>query len=240
MKYRYCERTNFEDFSSGRVFYHGAGITNFPVRLVQEIFSRCLSYIENKGDVCIYDPCCGGGYLLTVLGFLNPELISVIIGSDINKSVIEIAAKNLGLLFKEGIDARIGELRELHNKYNKSSHLEALESAGRFASIIQKRSLKMKVRTFQADILADCALMDQEFKADIVITDVPYGNLVSWEGQDNMIGVLLKNIRPILKRDSVVAVCSTKRQKINVASYLRLEKQDVGKRKFEILRMAEN
>ena len=55
-----------------------------------------------------------------------------------------------------------------------------------------------------------------------------------------MIGVLLKNIRPILKRDSVVAVCSTKRQKINVASYLRLEKQDVGKRKFEILRMAEN
>ena len=74
MEYKYCEKQNFEDYSSGRVLYHKANMTNFPVRLAQEIFLRCKSYISDKPQVNFYDPLCGGGYMATVLGLLNLEI----------------------------------------------------------------------------------------------------------------------------------------------------------------------
>ena len=40
MEYKYAENGNYEDFSSGRVLYGGKGIPNFPVRLINEIFSE--------------------------------------------------------------------------------------------------------------------------------------------------------------------------------------------------------
>ena len=70
MEYLYCKNDNFEDFASGRVIYGGKGIPNFPVRLLLEIYGRAKSYSEKKEELVIYDPCCGGGYALTVLGFL--------------------------------------------------------------------------------------------------------------------------------------------------------------------------
>ena len=44
MEYRYSNDKNYEDFVSGRVLYNYKGITNFPARLAQEIFGRCLKY----------------------------------------------------------------------------------------------------------------------------------------------------------------------------------------------------
>jgi hypothetical protein len=48
-------------------------------------------------------------------------------------------------------------------------------------------------------------------------------------------GMLLENLIPVLKPDSVVAICSDKKQKIKNDKYQRLEKHQIGKRKFEIL-----
>lgn len=48
MEYKYGKKDNYQNFSSGRVLYHEGGMTNFPVRLAQEIYGRCLQYSPKK------------------------------------------------------------------------------------------------------------------------------------------------------------------------------------------------
>lgn len=239
MEYRYCENKNFEDFACGRVIYYKSGMTNFPVRLAQEIYGRCLSYLQGQDNVCIYDPCCGGGYLLTVLGLLNMGSIKRIVGSDISDDAVDLAWHNLSLLTEEGLDRRIKQLEDYYNQFRKRSHEEAIDSAERIMDIIKEYDTKPITSVFKRDILSKEALVDQDFKADIIITDVPYGNLVAWEGiKQNPINILLDNLIPILKPNSVVAICSDKSQKIKVDKFRRLERQLIGKRKFEILTLS--
>lgn len=236
MEYKYCKNKNFEDFACGRVIYYKSGMTNFPVRLAQEIYGRCVSYLQKKDDICIYDPCCGGGYLLTVLGFLNMGSINMLIGSDISDEAVELAWHNLSLLTEEGLEKRIRQLDNYYSEFGKQSHKEAIDSAKRLMHIVKKYDKKPTISVFKGDILAKETLTAKDFKADIVITDVPYGNLVSWQGAgQDPINVLIENLMPILKPESVVAICSDKRQKMAVENFKRLERQRVGKRKFEIL-----
>ena len=239
MEYRYCKNRNFEDFACGRVIYHRVGMTNFPVRLAQEIYGRCLSYLQNKEDVCIYDPCCGGGYLLTVLGLLNMGSISKIIGSDIDNEAVDLARKNLSLLTEDGLGERIKQLERYYAEFGKMSHKEAIKSGKRILNGIKNYATKPTISVFQGDILSKDYLKIKELKADIIITDVPYGDLVSWQGtSQGPINILLDNLIPILKPNSVVAICSDKSQKIRVDEFRRLERQRVGKRKFEILTLS--
>lgn len=185
MEYKYGQNQNYEDFSSGRVLYHGEGMTNFPVRLAQEIYGRCLEYSPKKSHITLYDCCCGGGYLLTVLGFLNQDSIGKIIGSDINEEILHTARKNLSLLTLEGIDKRIKELEEMILNFS----------------------------------------------------DLPYGNMVNWEGEeDNYIDSLLDSLYEISTTDAIIGLCMDKKQKVKNEKFKRLEKQQVGKRRFEILR----
>jgi 16S rRNA C1402 N4-methylase RsmH len=51
--------------------------------------------------IVYYDCFCGGGYSLTVLDYLIQRSISKIIASDIDEKMLEIAKKNLSLLFKK-------------------------------------------------------------------------------------------------------------------------------------------
>ena len=235
MQYKYCGDENFEDLSSGRVLIHRSGATNFPVRLSQEIFCRCLSYIKSSENLTVYDPCCGGGYLLTVLGFLNPFIISALIGSDIEENAVQLAGDNLTVLSAEGIKKRKEHLLFLYEKHTKQIYAETLKSAERLSVLAEQ--LNIKTRVFTADALKyDYANAD--FKADIIITDVPYGNLTSWQGEGSEIHALLDNLIPCLKPESILAICSDKSQKINNTNYKRLEKQLIGKRKFEILKLA--
>ncbi|NLN41976.1 MAG: hypothetical protein GX160_08360 [Clostridiales bacterium] len=236
MEYKYCENKNFEDLACGKVIYYKSGMTNFPVRLAQEIYGRCVSYLQKKHNICIYDPCCGGGYLLTVVGFLNMGSINKIIGSDINEQAVDLAWQNLSLLSEEGLEKRIRQLNSYYAQFGKQSHKEAIDSAIRLMNRIKEYDRKPTISVFKGDILTKETLAAQDFKADIVISDVPYGNLVSWQGDEqDPINILLENLMPILKPGSVVAICSDKRQKIKVENYKRLERQRIGKRKFEIL-----
>ena len=248
MQYKYCQNENFEDYASGRVILHKHGFPNFPVRLAQEIYCRCLSYVKNKADICIYDPCGGSGYMLTVLGFLNFAAIKTIVCSDLNGEALEIADKNLNLLTVGGLEKRISRLQSLYTQFNRQSHLEAIESAKNLMDLIQEDH-RINTITFQADILSKNIKNikdipgDKNFQADIVFTDIPYGNLISWRGNpenedDNTeISNLLDNLIPVIHSESIVAVCSNKRQKIWSEKYIRLEKQQIGKRKFEIFNL---
>ena len=45
LEYKFAPNDNYEDLSCGRVIYHRAGFSNFPVRLASEIFMRCFELI---------------------------------------------------------------------------------------------------------------------------------------------------------------------------------------------------
>lgn len=234
MVYKYCENRNFEDFASGRVIVHRTGYPNFPVRLAQEIFCRCLRYLDAPGPICVYDPCCGGGYLLTVLGFLNHEKIRAVMASDINGEAVQLAHENLSLLQISGLERRIQQLNHLLLLHNKTSHVEALDSAANLLSILENATHEIEHNVFQADILSPDSLVGQDFKADIIFTDVPYGKLVDWQNSNESPVNFLDQLLPVVTEKSVVAVCSDKSQKFHSEHFQRVEKQVVGKRLFQI------
>jgi len=229
MIYKYAENKNYEDFASGRVLYGHKGVTNFPVRLSQEIFRRCLEYSYKKKDIVLYDCCCGTGYMLTVLGFLNQGIISSLIGSDINKEFLEIAGKNLSLLSYDGIENRIRELEDLVEHFNKQSHKDALASANKLKELIVR---EIHTEIFQADIYD---LKSLYFKPDIIMADVPYGDMVNWEGVDGSVDSLLDSLYSLCEEHTIIGLCMSKKQKVTNNPFKLLEKQNVGKRKFVIL-----
>ena len=231
MEYKYGKNENYEDFSSGRVLYHVSGMTNFPVRLAQEIFGRCLQYSPKKKNICLYDCCCGGGYLLTVLGFLNQDSIGKLMGSDVDVELLSIAKKNLSLLSEEGINRRITEIEEMIDNFHKQSHVEARESAIKLKGLIKTH---IEVEVFYADVLQGVNLKE---RPDIILTDIPYGNLVVWKSkEDNSMVKFLDTLYGISSSDTVIGLCMDKKTKVKDERFERLEWQQVGKRRFEILR----
>lgn len=236
MNYRYVNNDNFEDYSSGRVLYNKSGMPNFPVRLAGEVFYRCLEYMDKKKEITLYDPCCGSGYLVTILGLMNLKTIKAIHASDISEDALSLADKNLSLLSLEGLNNRKKQIEQMIARFGKPSHIESLKSINKFISLVREANSNIAVKTFKADILAPDALKNKDFIADIVITDVPYGNLVSWsESSTEAVNTLLDNLLPVLSDNSVVAVITDKRQKVNHEKYRRVEKFKVGKRLITII-----
>ncbi len=231
MEYKYSENSNFEDLASGRVLYGNYGIPNFPVRLLNEMFRRSVSYCNKNHDLAIYDPCCGGGYSLTVLGFCNNN-ISNILGSDIDEKMVDYARKNTSLLTEKGLQERVLELEELLELFNKTSHREAIDSAKRLGKTVNR---KIDINIFKADCTKELCIKSD---IDIIITDVPYGALVEWKGEnDHPIHTMLEQLYQIANSNTVLAVSMDKQQKINSPKWNRLEKHNIGKRKFEIYKL---
>ena len=229
MEYLYCKNDNFEDFASGRVIYGGKGIPNFPVRLLLEIYGRAKSYSEKKEELVIYDPCCGGGYALTVLGFFHNKDVCKLYGSDIDEDMVAHTRKKLKLLLEEGLSCRWEEIQSLLDEYGKASHKEALDSCANLSSMLEKQ---VETDVFQADCTGELP----NIQPDIIITDVPYGNLVEWNDGDQVsLNNMLESLWKISHEQSILAVCMDKKQKIRYDKWKRLEKQTIGKRKFEIL-----
>ncbi len=230
MEYLYCKNENFEDYSSGRVLYGGNGIPNFPVRLINEMFGRAVHHLDKKDNLIVYDPCCGGGYSLTVLGFFHSEDIAKIYGSDIDEDMLGHARKNLSLLDYDGLMGRKEELSSLYDTYHKTSHQEALESV----EVLRKQLSKtVPFEVFQAD----CTKPLRKIDADIIITDIPYGNLVEWnEVADNSLDLMLEQLYNISEKEMILAISMDKKQKFINKSWEVLEKHNIGKRKFLIMK----
>jgi len=235
LEYKYFNNDNFEDYSSGRVIYHRTGMTNFPVRLAGEVFCRCLEYTK-KNKVTLYDPCCGSGYMVTILGLMNIKTIKAIFASDISEDAINLTNKNLSLLSEDGLNNRKKQIEQMIIQFGKPSHIESLRSVNKFIDMIKEANSYIAVNAFTADILAPKALINKGFIADVVITDVPYGNLVSWsDNSTDAVSILLENLLPVLSDSSVVAVITDKSQKVNHERYKRMERFKVGKRQITIL-----
>lgn len=234
MEYKYSNNENYEDFASGRVLYHMGGEPTFPVRLTLEIFERCLHFSIKKTEITLYDCCCGGAYMLTILGLLKNNTISRLYGSDIDPKSIRLAEDNLGLLTESGINKRKNELTALYQSYGKLSHKDALQSIDRIKSLLTKEITAgvFHQNAFELDKLP--------FIPDIIMTDVPYGNLVEWNEGLGGINQMMNSLSKICGPETILCVCMDKKQKVQTDLYQRLEKQMIGKRKFEIYKLQDN
>ncbi len=233
MQYRYVtEKENYEDFAAGRVLLSQGGTTSFPVRLASEIFQRCAAYFPTGQRLRVYDPCCGGGYLLTVIGLLHGAGIQSLHGSDINADIVRLATANLSLLTPAGLDTRRNSLRDLADTYDKSSHHDALESVERLRQCLPASSIS--TQTWAADALQPSA---DSASVDLIICDVPYGNVTNWQADadDNLTTSLLQAQYDVLVIGGIAAVVSDKSQKATYPRYKRLQQETIGKRRFLIL-----
>jgi len=238
MEYRFAKDGNFEDFASGRVIYHMGGTPAFPVRLALEIFERCLQHSVKKTGIILYDCCCGGAYMLTVLGFLKNDAISCVYASDIDDKCLKLADDNLSLLTQSGLKRRREEITALYESYGKSSHYDALQSLSRIENLLKNN---IKTHVFYHNILED---KDLTFTPDIVITDVPYGLMTEWNASvhpenesTDFINQMMASLSKTCSKDTIICICSDKKQKIKADGFKRLEKQLIGKRKFEIFKI---
>ena len=238
MIYKYFQKNNYEDFSSGRFFYHKPKYPNYPVRLAGEIFCRCLEYIDKKNEIVIYDPCCGSGYMLTVLGYLFNEKIKTIYASDILNEAIELARKNLSLLSYAGIEERKNELLDLFGKFAKKSHKDALQSLNNLRKHLKH---EIAVNCYTQDILSTNRSKNIKFTADVVMTDVPYGDLTAWSNyHDKQIDILLDVIKPLVTTRSIVSITRNKNQKYNNSSFQRMDSFKIGHRVVDLIKLKEH
>ncbi len=247
MKYRFAPRQDYGDFASGKVFLSWPGRPAFPVRLASEMFQRCLARQRAEGvtgPVTLYDPCCGGGYLLSVLAYLHGEVIGQLIGSDIDPEALRLAERNLSLLTPAGLDQRISEIEAMLSRYGKMSHAEALASATRLKQRLRElgRSRAITTTVFQADATnqADLDANLSGLKVDVVIADVPYGQRSFWQGSDggagDPMGGMLETLLGVLSKRAILALVADKGQNISHPSYQRLKRLRVGKRQVVFLR----
>jgi hypothetical protein len=176
--------------------------------------------------------------MAAVVGFLFNKIIGTIYCSDISHEAIELSYKNISLLSCPGIEKRKTELHDLIRQYHKESHKNALSSLEKIKPLIKH---EIKTAIFQADILNKTPFVDKnKFIADIVLTDVPYGNLTNWSGNnDTGLNELLNGIIPVLHPDTILAISHTKEQKITNTKYVIIEKIQTGHRKIEIIKLRE-
>ena len=127
------------------------------------------------------------------------------------------------------------ELEELLKLFNKTSHRDALDSAKRLDETVNRT---IDINIFEADCTKELCI---DSTIDIIITDVPYGALVEWKGEnDNPINNMMEQLHRIANPNTVLAVSMDKQQKINSPGWNRLEKHNIGKRKFEIYKLCVN
>jgi SAM-dependent methyltransferase len=249
LDYRFAANEPREHFASGRVLYNARGAAPFPVRLADEIAQRCFHVLEERGCVgpyTVYDPCCGSGYMLTVIGLLHGARIRGVLASDIDEAMLETARRNLSLLTEAGMRARKEQLVELYGQYGKPSHREALESV----AVLERYRAAAAVAfigVFPADITdgtPDAARNGAESPVNIVIADLPYGRLTGWRSGDDTIrqgsaddpfARLMDSLLPLLRPGaSVVALIADKSLKLRHDRYRRLTLLKAGKRQVAL------
>ncbi|MFZ0547725.1 MAG: hypothetical protein WAM60_19920 [Candidatus Promineifilaceae bacterium] len=248
MPYRYAtENQDYSDYASGRFFYAAPGHPALPVRLGSEIFQRSLAHLRENGrntPLTLYDPCCGSAYHLCTLTYLHWRNIGTIIASDIDPNIVAVAERNLNLLSSAGAKQRTNEILGMIERYGKTSHTAALESAHYFTRQLNDYTKLHRVETYT--FTADATIPHQltphlvNQQIDLVFTDVPYGQRSSWQhnGEDpEPLTRILEGLRPFLSAVSVVAIVLNKSQSFSENNYRRIEKFQIGKRRVVLLQL---
>jgi len=240
MAYRFAtEKEDYSDFASGQVFYSAPGWPAFPVRLASEVFQRGLALLDKSGPVSLYDPCCGSAYHLAVLGVLHHAQLASISASDIDRASVKMATRNLSLLTPEGLTERRQAIAADWQQFGKPSHRAALDSANRIAQQLAEAP-PLPTHCFVADATkpgAVAAALPQP--VDLVFSDLPYGQLTSWQGQaryNKPIWHLLEQMQAVLHTQSVVALAATKGEVVEHEGFRQYGRFRHGKRLITFLK----
>jgi hypothetical protein len=254
MPYRYAtERQDYSDYARGRVLYGLHGYPSYPVRLASEIWQRCAALLRAEGRTGpyrLYDPCCGSAYLLTTIAALHRPDVAAVTGSDVDARVLETARRNLALLSKTGMDARIDGIRALYQAYGKASHAAALASAMRLRDrLFAGGRPEIDARHFLADAADPGALqrgLESELggrEIDVLIADLPYGRDSQWtrsQEEDppssSPLTQMLDALLGVISAHTVVALSADKGQKLAHPAYRRVDRFRLGKRQVALLR----
>jgi 23S rRNA (guanine2535-N1)-methyltransferase len=208
--YRYAlARENQEDLASGGVLYSAPGFPAFPVRLASEMFQRALALREGR-PAMVWDPCCGSGYLLTVLALLHRPQITRVLGTDLDPAALRLTRQNLGLLSGDGLAVRSAELQERAERWDKPSYAAAAQAARRLARRLATQDGDVPHAVGQADVFDPDQLrraLDGR-RPGLVIADVPYGEQTAWRGPHGTAGIagMLRALETVLADDAVIAV----------------------------------
>ena len=213
------------------------GQTAFPVRLASELVQRAFSHTPSAAPL-LYDRCCGGGYMLTVVGFLHGARLRGLVGSDIGEDAVSLGGANLSLLDPAGLRSRAAKIGRDAAAFGKETHREALASAKRLVRCLPPRPLLR--RTFVAAVGDPAAIRQglHDLVPDIVITDVPYSRASAWAGQASVGGsdAMLAAVADALPRGVIVALATSKLDRPRGEGYDRLERWQLGTRALTILR----
>lgn len=182
----------------------------------------------------LWDPCCGSGYLVTVLGLLHRDLLTHVRASDVDPDAVAIAARNLELLTAEGLAERERELRRSALDFGRVAYVERAEAARDLAAGLAATGGDLPHESAVADVFT----LTEPVDADLVVTDVPYGEMTRWEGatpQDPVHGLLSSMGRVLPERSVVVLTARTRR--VQLPDGVRaLERVKVGNRSAVLVR----
>lgn len=237
---------DYSVFSPGGVLYSHPGHPAFPVRLASEIFQASAGYLASAGlsaPYQLYDPCCGGAYHLTVLGFIHLGAFRSIAASDINPDAVSLAARNLSLLTSAGLEQRRAQIEQLLNQYGKVSHQEALRHARVLADLLAENHKPPVLNAFQANAFEPGEILRQlnGMQPDLVITDIPYGNQSAWAEPSGLPETnpptwrMLEALHQVLSHQGVVSVAADKSQKIAHPGFRQLRRMKIGHRQIVFL-----
>ncbi|MFP5019374.1 rRNA methyltransferase [Pseudonocardia phyllosphaerae] len=204
MQYRHATATGHAALDAALV--SAPGRPTLPVRLTVELFGRARERLGTR-PVTVWDPCCGAGATLAVLGLRCPG-VTALAGTDADPGPLDLARRNLGLLGPGGLDARADELDARAREHAKPSYAEAAAAV---------RALRPASRpawsVSPADALdpAATAAALGEHTPDVVLADLPHGRQTGWaadgSGSDPGTGpeaAFLTGVAAVLAPDAVV------------------------------------
>ena len=249
MEYRFAPRSSiYEHLASGRVIHSRPGAVAFPARLGLELFDRACSALLSRGrepPFHLYDPVCGGGYLLTTIALLRPAVLARISASDIDPDILALGRANLALCTKAGLETRRQEIRRLLDLYGKKSHADALASVTVLERLRNQQNIPdVGFEVFQADATNSGAIAGKlgGHSVDIVVADVPYGFGAQWRTEAGVttntreqIASMATALLPILNRPAALVVCTADKGKISHDGYRVEARLSAGKRKITML-----
>ena len=232
--------TNLEHLASGVVIHSAPGLVACPVGVALAAYEAARAQLERLGahpPYALFDPCAGGGYLLTVLGLSLGAQVRALYAADIDARACEFAQKNLLLCTRQGMERRRDELASRVAEFGKDSHKIALGHAERFLSPSQTMHEDPRVLVMRGDALhaSSVALPEQ---VSMVITEIPYGEQSQWQGDHGTANVakLFTALHPKLAEPSVIAVISRKKESFAGIENVRLQKLTVATRQITVFR----
>lgn len=240
MGYRYVvDRADYTDLASGSVLHSAPGFPAFPVRLASEVFQRALALRGGGSPASVWDPCCGSGYLATVLGLCHRRRIGALLATDIAPDALDLAGRNLALLDPDALEARAADLAERAERLGKPAYLEAARAARRLGRGLAGDGGALPARTARANAFdrGELAAAVAGHRPDVVVTDVPYGERTDWLGAPDGAAVpeMLAAVASVLPAHAVLAVTARGR-KVPLGHVRAEESFRVGTRAVALLR----